>query len=43
MGLYIGMGELDGVVYDVCVNIATLVFCEHCTDTHTTQLRRGLF
>lgn len=37
MGLYCEMGELDGVVYGVCVNIATLVFCERCADTHTTR------
>ncbi len=43
MGLYCGMGELDGVVYGVYVNIATLVFCERCTDTHTMQLQRDYF
>lgn len=43
MGLYCEMGELDGVVYGVCVNIATLVFCERCTDTHSTQLQRDYF
>lgn len=43
MGLYCEMGELDGVVYGVCVNIATLVFCERCTDTHTMQLRTDYF
>lgn len=43
MGLYCEIGELDGVVYGVCVNIATLVFCERCTDTHTTQLQRDYF